>query len=72
MPEQLQAMVKELIELKSTSAEGHFIKIGAKLDKYIDEEFKKCTEGAKDLPKESFDTEMLDIFFRNTINRYDD
>jgi hypothetical protein len=61
-----------LIVLKSTSAEGYIIKIHPELSSYIDDEFKKCTEGAKDLPKESFDTEMLDIFFRNTINHYDD
>jgi hypothetical protein len=72
MPEHLQAIIKELIELKSVSAEGHIIKIAPKLGRYIDEEFKKCTEGAKDLPKESFDSEMLDIFFRKTINCYDD
>lgn len=72
MPEHLQAMVKELIELKSASAEGYLVKVDDKLGRYIDEEFKNCTEGAKDLLKESFDTEMLDIFFRNTISRYDD
>lgn len=72
MPAQLQTLVKDLITLKSTSAEGFIIKIDTKLRKYIDEEFNNCTEGAKDLPKESFDTEMLDVFFRNTIKRYDD
>ncbi|RQO72722.1 nucleotidyltransferase domain-containing protein [Pedobacter sp. KBW01] len=71
MPAQLQVLVKDLIRLKSSSAEGFIIKIDKELRNYIDEEFKNCTEGAKDLPKESFDTEMLDAFFRNTINRYD-
>lgn len=71
MPAQLQALVKDLITLKSSSAEGFIIKIDTELRNYIDEEFKNCTEGAKDLPKESFDTEILDAFFRNTINRYD-
>ena len=72
MPEHLQKLVKDLITLKSTSAEGYIIKIHPELSNYIDEEFKNCTEGAKDLPKESFDSEMLDIFFRKIINRYDD
>ncbi|WP_175634925.1 nucleotidyltransferase domain-containing protein [Pedobacter ghigonis] len=71
MPAQLQAFVKDLITLKSSSAEGFIIKIDTELRNYIDEEFKNCAEEAKDLPKESFDTEMLDAFFRNTINRYD-
>ncbi|MBB4110028.1 nucleotidyltransferase domain-containing protein [Pedobacter zeae] len=72
MPAQLQTLVKNLIILKSSSAESFLIKIDSELRKYIDEEFKNCTERAKDLPKESFGTEMLDAFFRNTINRYDD
>lgn len=72
MPEHLQKLVKDLITLKSTSAEGYIIKIHPELSNYIDEEFKNCTEGAKDLPKESFDSEMLDVLFRKTINRYDD
>ncbi|WP_293304753.1 nucleotidyltransferase domain-containing protein [Pedobacter sp. UBA5917] len=71
MPIRLQTLVKDLITLKSTSAEGFIIKIDTELRKYIDEEFKNCTEGAKELPKESFDNEMLDVFFRNTISRYD-
>lgn len=71
MPTKLQILVKNLITLKSSSAEGFIIKIDTELRNYIDEEFKNCAEGAKDLPKESFDTEMLDAFFRNTINRYD-
>lgn len=72
MPEYLQTLVKDLIVLKSISAEAFIIKIDPNLRSYIDDEFKSCTEGAKDLPKESFDTEMLDTFFRNTISRYDD
>ena len=72
MPEHLQKLVKDLITQKSTAAEGYIIKIHPELSNYIDEEFKNCTEGAKDLPKESFDSEMLDIFFRKTINRHDD
>lgn len=71
MPVRLQTLAKDLITLKSTSAEGFIIKIDTELRKYIDEEFKNCTEGAKELPKESFDNEMLDAFFRNTICRYD-
>ncbi|RBQ10269.1 nucleotidyltransferase domain-containing protein [Pedobacter miscanthi] len=71
MPAQLQKLVKDLITLKSTSAEGFVIKIDPELSKYIDDELKKCTEGAKVLPKESFENEMLDVFFRNTISRYD-
>jgi len=72
MPAQLQTLVKDLIISKSASAEGFIIKIDPELSRYIDEEFKNCTEGAKDLPKESFDAEMLDAFFRNILNRYDD
>lgn len=72
MPEYLQTLVKDLIMLKSTSAEAFIIKIDPNFRRYIDDEFKNCTERAKDLPKESFDTEMLDTFFRNTISRYDD
>lgn len=72
MPEHLQTLVRDLIILKSTSAEGFIIKIAPELSRYIDAEFKNCTEGAKDLPKESFNAEMLDTFFRDTITRYDD
>ncbi|WP_316846093.1 nucleotidyltransferase domain-containing protein [Pedobacter psychrodurus] len=72
MPEHLQTLVKDLIKLKSTSAEGYIIKIHPELSRYIDDEFKACSEGAKDLPKESFDTEMLDTFFRNIVSHYDD
>ncbi|TCD12638.1 nucleotidyltransferase domain-containing protein [Pedobacter frigidisoli] len=71
MPEKLQTIVKDLIDLKSTSAEGFIIKINAELKTYINEQFELCGNGAKDLPKESFDLEKLDIFFRNTISRYD-
>jgi len=72
MPENLQAMVKDLIDLKSTSAEGFIIKINPELKTYINEQFEICSNGAKDFPKESFDAEMLDAFFRYIINRYDD
>lgn len=72
MPEYLQSSVKDLIVLKSTSAEGFIIQIDPKLRRFIDDEFKSCTEGAKNLLKESFDAEMLDNFFRNTISHYDD
>lgn len=71
MPEHLQLLVKDLIALKATSAEAFIIKIDPTLLIYIENEFKNCTEGAKELPKENFDTEMLDSFFRNTISRYD-
>lgn len=71
MPEHLQLLVKDLIVLKSTLAEAFIIKIDPNLLRYIDDEFKNCTEGAKELPKESFGIEMLDTFFRNTIKRYD-
>lgn len=71
MPERLQLLVKDLIVLKSTLAEAFIIKIDPNLLRYIDDEFKNCTEGAKELPKESFGIEMLDTFFRNTIKRYD-
>ncbi|WP_293782802.1 nucleotidyltransferase domain-containing protein [uncultured Pedobacter sp.] len=71
MPEHLRTLVKDLIILKSTSAEAFIIQIDPKLRIYIDDEFKSCAERAKALPKQSFDTEMLDAFFRSTINRYD-
>jgi len=71
MSEHLQEAVKEIIQLKSKSAEGYLIKIEEVLKNYINEQFVVCSNGAKELPKESFDAEALDVFFRNTINRYD-
>ncbi|KIA91422.1 nucleotidyltransferase [Pedobacter kyungheensis] len=71
MPENLMEIVRELILLKSTSNEGFLIKIVPQLSAYIDHEFEKCSVGAKDLPKESFSGEALDIFFRKTIKSYD-
>ncbi|MFN0254418.1 nucleotidyltransferase domain-containing protein [Pedobacter ureilyticus] len=71
MPKELQEDVKKIIHLKSTSEESYIIKIDQSLKKYINEQFEICSNGAKELPKESFDVEALDVFFRNTINRYD-
>ncbi|SDC46756.1 hypothetical protein SAMN04488024_102140 [Pedobacter soli] len=71
MPENLLEIVRELILLKSTSNEGFLIKIVPQLSTYIDHEFEKCSAAAKDLPKESFSGEALDIFFRKTIKSYD-
>lgn len=71
MPEKLQGIVRKIIHLKSTSPEGYIIKIDKELKNYITEQFEVCSNGAKELPIKSFDTKALDIFFRNTINRYD-
>ncbi|WP_412466355.1 DNA polymerase beta superfamily protein [Pedobacter sp. KLB.chiD] len=71
MPEHLQLLVKDLIALKSNSAEAFIIKIEPDLLRYIDDEFKNCAEKTKDIQNESFETEMLDRFFRHTISYYD-
>lgn len=71
MPIEMQTMVKSLIVLKSTSAEGFIIKIPSELRSYIEEQFEKCSHQAKDLPKQIFEIKNLNDFFRETINSYD-
>jgi len=71
IPENLQKIITELIVLKSTSAEAFIIKINPELRIYIEDEFNKCSNAAKELDKESFDAEELDTFFRLTVMSYD-
>ncbi|SOD12756.1 DNA polymerase beta superfamily protein [Pedobacter xixiisoli] len=71
MPENLKVMVEELIALKAELAESFMVKIDSNLKIYINEQFEICRNAAMKLPKESFEAEMLDTFFRNTIMSYD-
>ena len=72
LPEDLRQKMSDLIDLKATAAEGFIIKIDAALRQYIDQEFMACSEASKDLPRDSFNSEELDKFFRKTIMSHDD
>ena len=67
MPENLQKMTDSLIICKAKALEGHIVTIDMELKQYIDREYEFCTQASAEMPKTSFDTEPLDIFFRKMI-----
>jgi predicted nucleotidyltransferase len=72
LPTDLQLLVNDLIALKSKSAEGFIIKIDPTLGASITEIVDLCTRGAQDLVSMKFNNDKIDLFFRKTINYYDD
>ena len=67
MPENLQQMTSGLIVCKSEATEGFVIKIEPELKQYIDREYETCRQASEEIPKVSFDAELLDVFFRKII-----
>ncbi|XZF14534.1 nucleotidyltransferase domain-containing protein [Chitinophagaceae bacterium MMS25-I14] len=71
LPPGLMHMVRELIKQKAAAAEKQSIIPEGDLLSYITDELTRCFETSGSLPRDSFGTELLDDFFKNTIQRYD-
>ena len=67
MPENLQPVTSGLIVRKSVATEGFVVKIEPELKQYIDREYEICRQASEEIPKVSFDAELLDVFFRKVI-----
>jgi predicted nucleotidyltransferase len=67
LPANLQQQVADLIDYKAGAAEAQPVKVDAALRTFIDEQMVRCREASVELPKEPFDREPLDTFFRKTI-----
>ncbi len=72
MPEDLREKVVSCIELKKTANEGFIIEVDSKLKTWIEDTFAYCNRVCGELDRLTFDTAAADVFFRETIERYDD
>jgi predicted nucleotidyltransferase len=71
LPYDLHTTVSELIDQKSTAPESFAITIDAALKQYIISEMARVGDSSKELARDNFDAEKLDLFFRKTIRQYD-
>lgn len=67
MPKELEQKVLSLIELKATAKERFAIQLDDSLKLWIDKTFEKCIREAKDIEKQYFEMDQLNVFFRKTI-----
>lgn len=69
MPRELARKVLYLINQKATAEERFVIQLDNSLKLWIDETFGKCIRASKEIEKQYFGVELLDVFFRTTIRR---
>ncbi len=71
LPDHLRQMLKTLIELKAEADEGFLIKPDPVWMDWIKETENYCMQASVDLPRHQFEAELLNQFFRKTIQHYD-
>ncbi len=71
LPNELANSMQDLIQIKSTAAEGYVINIESTIKTFIENTFKNLEEQSKNLDKESFGIDELDTYFIKTIRHYD-
>lgn len=69
LPKYLQEKVLSLIELKSTTNEGFFIKIDQDIRTWINQSSDYCMEYSQKMERKTFEIKEADEFFRKTIQK---
>lgn len=72
LPEELQQELKKLLAQKAEVTEGFLMIPADSIMNWISETEKYIVEVSKDLPRNQFNVIPLDLFFRKTIDYYDD
>lgn len=68
LPADLNKHVQELIQYKTTAAEGEVIRVEPTLQTYINNEIASITEASTPLSRDHFEPRMLNEFFVKTIS----
>lgn len=71
LPADILQFVLHCMHIKENAAEGYLIKIEKELKEYISSEIESNTSFLREEAKDNFDKNLLDDFFRKTINKYD-
>ena len=71
LPINHRQMLKTLIAIKAEANEGFLIKPDAVWMEWIKETETYCMQASVDLPRHLFEAELLNQFFRKTIQHYD-
>jgi predicted nucleotidyltransferase len=71
LPLHLQQEIKNLIMLKASSPESFVVKISQELKGYIDQQLIDIGQVSKQMQKDHFTADKLDVFFVKTIEEYD-